>query len=92
MIEQTYCPRGIAVLARLASAAAGGIACGMLTLWLQGRLDGSWSVLGNSGAVWTVVAVLIAAALGSSATLSAVAGTLALVGQVAGYFWCAAPW
>ena len=99
MIEQLtrtdgpdYLPRTVGRAARLASAAAGGVSCGVLTLWMQGRLNGNWEVLGNSGAVWTVVAVALAALLGRSAAGSAVAGLLALLGEVAGYYWCAAPW
>ncbi len=81
-----------ALAARLSCAAAGGVAFGVLTLWLQGRLADSWNVLANSGAVWTVVAVALAAVFGTSRTTGAVAGLLSLLGEVAGYYWCAAPW
>jgi hypothetical protein len=41
---------------RLLGAAAGGLAVGGLTLWLQGILPGAWNHLANSGAVWVLAA------------------------------------
>lgn len=81
-----------AALARLSCGAAVGIGVGVLTLWLQGVLPDTLNLLANSGAVWTVVAVAAAAVFGGSRGISVVAGLLALVGEVAGYYWCAAPW
>lgn len=92
MTDQLERAHAAGTLARLTSAAAAGIAFGVLTLWLQGELPGNWNVLANSGAVWTVVAVGAAALLGASRAVSAAAGLLTLVGEVAGFYWCAAPW
>ncbi len=92
MTDRSTVLRRSAVVAGLVAATAAGLCSGSLTLWLQGRLDGNWDLLANSGAVWTVVAVLTAATCGRSRLPSVAAGTLALVGEVVGYYRNAAPW
>jgi hypothetical protein len=73
-------------------AAAGGLAFGFATSYGQGALDGSWNTLANSGAVWTLVAFLLALVCVRSAATAVTAGLLALVGEVAGYYAIAMPY
>ena len=71
---------------RLLGAAAGGLAIGGLTLWLQGILPGAWNHLANSGAVWALAAFgagILAAGLGWRRSALA---SLALFGAVTGYY------
>lgn len=70
----------------LVGAAGVGIAAGGFTAYLQGVLSASWNTVANSGAVWTLAAVLAAAALGRHRGTAAVAGLLVLVGEVVGYY------
>jgi Family of unknown function (DUF6518) len=77
----------IGVMRRLLGVAAGGLAVGGLTLWLQGILPGAWNHLANSGAVWVLAAFgagILTAGLGWRRP--ALAGTLALIGAVIGYY------
>ena len=69
-----------------------GIAVGVSTSYLQGELPGSWNTLANSGAVWTVVAFAIAAAvLRHAEPRRSLAGLAALLGEVLGYYAVASP-
>lgn len=64
----------------------GGLAVGLLTLWLQGVLPGAWNHLANSGAVWCLAAYAMAALLRTARGSAIVAGTLTLFGAVIGYY------
>jgi hypothetical protein len=59
---------------------------GGLTAYLQGVVPAGWSTIANSGAVWTVVAVAVAAAVGRIWSIAVAAGLLALLGEVVGYY------
>lgn len=76
----------LAVGTGTAAALAGGSA-GVATAWLQGVVSADWNTVANSGAVWTVVAFVVAALVGHSRRTAVSAGLLALVGEVAGYYW-----
>ncbi|MFE7534235.1 DUF6518 family protein [Streptomyces rhizosphaericola] len=66
-----------------------GIALGVLTNLLQGRLPWPWSQLANSGGVWSVFA-FVAGALAAGRTdrlrTAAAAGALTEIGLVVGYY------
>jgi hypothetical protein len=64
----------------------GGLAVGLLTLWLQGVLPGAWNHLANSGAVWCLAAFAAAALLRAARGTAIAAGTLTLFGAVIGYY------
>jgi hypothetical protein len=68
-----------------------GVGAGIATSYLQGELPGSWNTLANSGAVWTVVAFGIAAAVVFTRGATVVAGLAALLGEVLGYYAVASP-
>lgn len=70
--------------------AAGGLVAGAATSWLQGELPGTWNTLADSGAVWTLVAALLAWAAARTRGVAFAAGLVALVGEVAGYYLAAA--
>ncbi|MDT4913628.1 MAG: hypothetical protein QOC66_2756 [Pseudonocardiales bacterium] len=73
-------------VAALGVAAVAGTAAGALTAHLQGVFPAAWSTIANSGAVWTVVAFALAAALGRTRATAVTAGLLVLLGEVAGYY------
>ncbi|MFE4538694.1 DUF6518 family protein [Streptomyces scopuliridis] len=72
----------------LAGALLCGLAFGVLTNLAQGWLPGAWNNLANSGAVWSSVAFVTGAVLAAkvSLRLAAVAGLLAELGLVVGYY------
>jgi hypothetical protein len=72
--------------AALLGAAGAGVAAGGLTAYLQGVLPASWNTVANSGAVWTLVAALVAGLVGRRRATAAAAGLLVLVGEVVGYY------
>jgi hypothetical protein len=72
--------------AALLAAAAAGVAAGGLTAYLQGVLSANWNTVANSGAVWTVMSFVVAGLVGRTRLTAAAAGTLVLVGEVAGYY------
>jgi hypothetical protein len=72
-------------------AVVGGLLAGVLTSVLQGALPGRWNALADSGAVWTVVAFALALPAVREAWVSVAAGTLALLGEVVGYYAVALP-
>lgn len=76
---------------RFAMVAIGGLAVGVATSYLQGVLPGASNTLANSGAVWSAVGfgLVVAAALRSWP--ASVAGGIALLGEVAGYYVIASP-
>jgi len=81
---------GAAAAATLLVVAIIGLCAGVATSWLQGELSGGWSVLADSGAVWTVVAFGLAAVCAGPRWAAVTAGTLALLCEVAGYYVVAA--
>jgi Family of unknown function (DUF6518) len=74
-----------------AVALAIGLAAGIATSYLQGVLPGSWNTLANSGAVWTVVAFVVAALVVQTRGLTVASGLAALLGEVLGYYAIASP-
>ncbi|MFJ1754137.1 DUF6518 family protein [Kitasatospora sp. NPDC088134] len=69
-------------------ASVGGLLLGVLTNLLQGWLPDAWAQIANSGAVWSVVA-FVAGALSARRVgllVAAVAGLLAEIGLVVGYY------
>jgi hypothetical protein len=76
----------VAPAAGLMTAAVTGVAAGVLTAYLQGVVSADWNTIANSGAVWTVVAFAVAAAVGRTQATAVAAGLLALVGEDAGYY------
>jgi hypothetical protein len=66
--------------------ALAGLAAGALTAYLQAVLPADWNTVANSGAVWTLVAFAVAAAVARSVAAAAGVGLLVLVGEVAGYY------
>jgi hypothetical protein len=72
--------------AALTTATAAGLAAGAGTAELQGVVPESFNTVANSGAVWSVVALMVAAAAARSRATAVGAGLLALVGEVAGYY------
>ena len=77
--------RSAAVVA-LPAAAIAGLVAGALTCLLQEFLPGDWNTVVNSGAVWTVVAYVVAVLVVRTQRDAALAGLLVLVGEVAGYY------
>jgi hypothetical protein len=73
-------------LAGLALAAVVGTAAGGLTARLQASVPADWSTVADSGAVWTVTAFAVAAVVGRTRATAILAGALALVGEVTGYY------
>ncbi|MGW1185378.1 DUF6518 family protein [Streptomyces drozdowiczii] len=74
--------------------AATGIALGVLTNLLQGWLPSSWNQLANSGGVWSALAFATGAVLAprvGDVRRIAVAGALAEIGLVVGYYGYAEP-
>lgn len=71
---------------RLFGAFGGGLAVGLLTLWLQGVLPGAWNHLANSGAMWCLAAYAAGVVLRSHRGRAAIGGTLVLFGAVFGYY------
>ncbi|MEU9338694.1 DUF6518 family protein [Streptomyces sp. NPDC048290] len=69
-----------------------GLLLGVLTNLAQGWLPGAWNQVANSGAVWCLPAFGVAAALAPRVTVraAAVAGGVAALGLVAGYYGYAA--
>jgi hypothetical protein len=76
---------------RLMVVTATALGVGVATSYLQGVLPASANFLANSGAVWTVVAFLLALWAASRFWVAAVAGALGLLGEVMGYYAIAAP-
>jgi Family of unknown function (DUF6518) len=68
-----------------------GVAAGVGTSYLQGVLPGPTNSLANSGAVWSMVAFLVALASRQQGARAAAIGALALLGEVAGYYAIASP-
>jgi hypothetical protein len=64
----------------------GGLLLGGVTLVLQGLLPGVWNHLANSGAVWVVGAYVAGACFPTGRWRPALAGLLAEVGAVVGYY------
>src|SRR5690348_16991186 len=75
-----------AAMVALPAAAFAGLVAGGLTCLFQQFLPGDWNIVVNSGAVWTVVAYVVAALVARTQTGAALAGLLVLVGEVAGYY------
>jgi hypothetical protein len=73
-------------VAALATVSVSGLVAGGITAYLQGIVSEDWNTVANSGAVWTFVAFVIAAAVARTPTTAAIAGLLALAGEVAGYY------
>lgn len=69
----------------LALALAAGLVIGALTLGGQAILPGVLNQLANSGAVWIIIAFVIGR-FAPSWKLASLAGLIALVGQVIGYY------
>jgi hypothetical protein len=82
-------PRGR--LSRLLAVTVAGLAAGVATSYLQGVLPGSSNFLANSGAVWTVIAFVLALWVAVAVGTAVAAGVLALLGEVLGYYAIAAP-
>jgi len=78
-------------LVGLLAAVAIGLGAGVATSYLQGVLPSSADFLANSGAVWTLVAFLIALWSADRVRAAAAAGLLGLLGEVLGYYAIAAP-
>jgi hypothetical protein len=78
-------------LMRLLPVAGGGLAVGVVTSWMQGVLPRSSDFLANSGAVWLVIAFLLASWPARRASIAVAAGVVALAGEVVGYYAIAAP-
>jgi len=76
--------------AALLFASTVGLLCGAGTSWLAGVLPGSWHVLADSGAVWTLVAFVLAVVCAGPRWLAVAAGAMALLCEVAGYYLIAA--
>jgi hypothetical protein len=74
------------IFTALAGAALAGITAGVATACLHGVLPAAWNTAADSGAVWTVVAFAVTAALARTQVVAALAGLLALLGEVAGYY------
>ncbi len=73
-------------VAALAAALGAGLAAGAGTVELQ-RVDPvALSTVANSGAVWSLVALVVAATVARARATAVVAGLLALTGEVAGYY------
>jgi hypothetical protein len=75
-----------ASVATAVGSALAGMFAGALTCYLQGVLCADWNTAVNSGAVWTLVAFVLAAGLARTPTLAGVFGLLVLTGEVAGYY------
>lgn len=67
-------------------AAIAGLVAGGLTCLLQEFLPADWNTAVNSGAVWTVVAFVVAAYAARTPPGAALVGLLVLGGEVAGYY------
>jgi hypothetical protein len=67
-----------------------GLGVGVATSYLQGVVPGSWNTLANSGAVWTVIAFGVAAALVTTPATTVATGLTTLLGEVFGYYAIAA--
>lgn len=76
--------------ALLVGATLAGLGAGVATSYAQGLLPGEWFQVANSGAVWTVVAFVVAVICSRSRHLAVAAGTLALVAEVLGFYLIAA--
>jgi hypothetical protein len=74
-----------------AIAAVIGIGAGVATSYLQDVLPDSSNSLANSGAVWVVIAFLVAVVIGPTYRRAVLAGLLVLLAEVVGYYWVAAP-
>jgi hypothetical protein len=83
--------RPTTALVPLLLAVTGGLLVGFLTSVLQGVLPDRWNSLANSGAVWTVVAFTLALPAAREVWAPVAAGTLALLGEVGGYYAIALP-
>lgn len=72
----------------MAFSLAGGVFLGVLTNLLQGWIPGAWNQIANSGAIWSVVAFTAGALFAGriSPRWAAVAGLLAELGLVVGYY------
>ena len=70
----------------LTTATLAGLVAGALTAYLQGVVSADWNTVANSGAVWTLVAFVVAAGVARTPTMAAITGLLVLVGEVAGYY------
>jgi len=75
----------------LVAAALAGVAVGIATSYLQGILPGAANTLANSGAVWSVVAFAISIATLGASRAAVIAGEVALLGEVVGYYAIATP-
>ena len=62
-----------------------GIAIGVLTVFAQGALPGTWKTWANSGAVWLAPAFFVGSFM-STDRVAAAAGFVALVAAIAGYY------
>lgn len=91
--DQPYPPSGVPwrLAVALAAALAAGLGVGVATSYLQGELSSSTNFLANSGAVWTVIAFLLAVWAAVRPGAGAAAGLLALLGEVLGYYAIASP-
>jgi hypothetical protein len=73
-------------VAALAAATAAGLASGAGTAELQGVVPETFNTVANSGAVWSVVALAVAVTVARTRATAVLAGLLALIGEVAGYY------
>ena len=73
-------------LTPVVASAVVGLGAGGLTCYLHGVLPGDWNTVANSGAAWTVVAFVVAFTVARTPAAACLAGLLALVGEVAGYY------
>jgi hypothetical protein len=62
-----------------------GLAVGVLTVFGQGALPGTWKTWANSGAVWLVPAFFVGSFMPSDRAAAA-AGVVTLVGAIVGYY------
>jgi Family of unknown function (DUF6518) len=82
----TVIQRATSPITTLGTATLVGAAAGALTTYLQGVLPADWSTLANSGALWCLVAVAVAAGLAQRRGEAIAAGLLALLAEVVGYY------
>lgn len=68
-----------------------GVAAGIATTYLQGRLPGPTSALANSLAVWSLVAFIVTLLFRQTGGRAALMGAVTMLGEVAGYYAIAAP-
>ena len=78
-------------LVRFAMVAVGGLAVGIATSYLQGVLPGASNTLANTGAVWSALGFGLVVAAALRGWPASVAGGIALLGEVVGYYLIASP-